>query len=153
MEVDKELKEQMDALPEINVYFLIKEMGLYLYNTHKDYKEGRIPEKRFQEIQKGFPRLQNALEYGTRSLTRFGVSPTHEVAGRASAEYWAWFQWWEIYVKNLPEEKWKQLETAILRKEDVSRFRPPGTWRANVGAIRAKQLEEAIKISELTKPK
>jgi len=140
MEVDKELKEQFDTLPEINVYFLIKEIGTYVSGITDSYKKGTISEDKFKKLREGFPRLQMALEYGTRKLTRFGVEPTHEIDGRASAQYWAWYQWWDEYIVTLSDKSWENLKKAIADGTSVERFVPMGTWKSIVSDIQASQI-------------
>jgi len=151
MEVDKELKEQFDTLPEINVYFLIKEIGTYMSGITDAYKKGVISEEKFNKLREGFPRLQNALEYGTRTLTRFGVEPTHDVGGLASAQYWAWYQWWDEYIGTLSDKSWENLKKAIEDKTSVERFAPMGTWKSRVPDIQKAQLQslERLKLAGL----
>ena len=105
MTVDPELKEQFDTYAEINVYFLINEIGGHIWRMTHDHHHGRISDKDFRKIQEGFPRLKTAQIYGASQLHRFGVEPSQEVGGRPTPEYWAWFKWWDNYIKNMPEIK------------------------------------------------
>jgi len=152
MIVDSEIKEQFDTLPEINCYFLITEIGNHLKGMHQKHKEGKIPSDVFKTfIEKRAPQLQNTLVYGVSALSRFGVEQPHELGGRATPEYWAWFEWWNTYIQGLPQHEWDQMQEAISRKEDATHWRPSGDWRPNVERIREEQLEQAIKINNFKK--
>ena len=70
MNIDPELKDQFDTLPEINVYFLITEIGTHVGGANAAHKQGRMSDKDFTKVSAGFPRLSIALEYGISQLHR-----------------------------------------------------------------------------------
>ena len=148
-ELDQELKLQFDEASEINTYFLIQEIGSHVLNMNSLYKRGRITEEKFNKIREGFPRLDIAQDYGISQLYRFGVTPSQDEQKRPTPEYWAWYHWWDRYIKNLPNDKWKELELRIYNKEDLSKFRPLGTWKADVETQRKYRIDAQTRLNEV----
>ena len=139
-------KLEIEELKEIEVYFIINEIGGFIWRMNHDMADGRIPEKDWPAIDRDIKKMSETQQYAVSITPKFGVVPPYrdpQENKRPSAQYWAWFRWWDGYVRGLPEEEWKILSQKIDKDEDFSSYRPAGAWQDNVT-----KEEESIKKSE-----
>ena len=127
------LMKKIDEGTELDQYFVINEIGGFSWRMQHEYYHGRIMEEDWQEIQKDIVRLSVVQRHAVSLLTRFGVTkPFRDEKNRPSAEYWAWFRWWDAYIKGLSQEGWEELDRRYRAKEDLSAYRPTGDWREQI---------------------
>jgi hypothetical protein len=65
---------------------------------------------------------------------RFGVELDEPEDGNTiilSKSYLAWYNWWENYFYQLDENEsdWGRFTDKVCSGEDISEFRPKGTWK------------------------
>lgn len=140
--LDPESKKNVDEGSEIISYFIINEIGGFIWRMNHDMADGRIEKEHHTSIDKDIKRMQDLQLYAISQLIRFGVDEPF-VDGHGSPQYWAWFRWWDAYIKGISNDEWRRLDLKLKQKEDVSGFRPEGDWRDNVA-----QEEENLKKAE-----
>jgi len=128
-EADQKTRKQIEEADELGLYFMINEIGGFVWRMNHDMADGRIPEKDWPMIDEEIARLRPLQTFAVSQLTRIGVeTPLKEDGKSPTDEYWAWFRWWDGYIKGLPEDQWKELESAYPNG-DYSKFRPEGEWK------------------------
>ena len=149
MNISENISE-IDTMREIEIYFTINEIGGFIWRMNHDMADVRIPEDQWPAIDRDIKKMSEIQQHAISILPKFGVTPPFRdpenklaFLRKPSAQYWAWFRWWDGYIKGLSEEEWEILSQKIDKDEDISSYRPSGAWQDNV----AKE-EENIKKSE-----
>ena len=127
------LEQVIERGPEAVVYFLIEDLGGFIWRMNHDMADGRIPEKEGAGIDKEIALARTEQRrLCVEALPRFGVAtPWIEGAG-PSDEYWAWYRWWNAWHKCMPSEQWSEVDAALdleMTDEQIARCRPEGTWK------------------------
>ena len=130
-EIDPKTKKQIDDADELGSYQIIDYTGGFIWRMNHDYNRGDFTAEQWLGISKDVDNFWSIQMYAVSQLTRFGISkPFVDDAGHPSAEYWAWFRWWDEYFKRtLSEDQWDEFSRKQRNKEDISGYRPEGTWR------------------------
>ena len=129
----EDMKEQIDKYDEMSSYFIINEIGGFIWRMNHDMANGRIPTESHKGIDDDIAFMSKVQQYAVSQLNRFGVEkPYRNENKQPSAEYWAWFKWWDSHIKNLPDSEWKELNILIKEKKDCSKYWPKGNWRDNI---------------------
>lgn len=134
---------EVSSYNEICTYFIINEIGGFIWRMNHDMADGRIESSDHAAIDKDIVTMREIQLHAVKCLTKFGVTPFKDDEKTTTAEYWAWFRWWDAYIKNMPKEQWEELDELISTKKDVSAYRPEGNWKDNV-----EKEEENIKKSQ-----
>lgn len=112
-------------------YFFIDQCGAFIWRMNHDMADGRIEAKHHAGIDGDIMRVRERQQEAVAALTRFGLKPVDD-AGRPTAEYWAWYRWWDSWKKGMSNEEWRECDSAMTRgmtPEEDARFRPSGDWR------------------------
>ena len=126
---DEEALTEIDTMDELHLYFFIDFVGAFTWRMGHDYGHGRISEADWESIKKDSERLQKQQARAVQNLTRFGVKSLND-DGRPTDEYRAWYSWWSHWHKDeMSNEEWRELDSKMVAKEDVSTYRPKGDWR------------------------
>ncbi len=118
---DNILLEMIEGLPEVMVYMEVEGARKNIYslaNISLEISQDPIFIKK----------MQNVLDC-IDSLKRFGLTNPLSADGQPSNEYWAWQRWWRKYLGSLSKAEFQKLMIAIKFKEDLSAWRPEGTWK------------------------
>lgn len=122
--------EELLTCSEIHLYSCINAIGGFIWSMNHDMSHGRI--KSTLGIEKDLAEAQYSIEYTVLQSRRFGVDIPDVKVGEhveRTKSYNNWFSWWNTYVMGLSDEKWKELEAKMEKRENVSEFRPEGDWR------------------------
>jgi hypothetical protein len=140
--------DKTQSYDELNTYFIINEIDGFIWKMRHDMANNRIPKESHEAINKDIEKLTKVQQYAVSTLTRFGVSnPYRNEQRHPSAEYRAWFRWWDHYIRQMPENDWKALEQKCASKEDVSSYRPTGNWKDRI-IHEEEALKKADKLAE-----
>lgn len=122
-------KAEIDELDEAYLYFFIDECGLFIWRMNHDMAHGRIPEH--GPVDKDIHNVRVVQHYAVTRLPEVveGIIPQDEY-GYPTKEYWAWYRWWDRWKKDLTDKEWNALELKLRRKEDISEYRPSGSWKS-----------------------
>lgn len=127
--IEPETKKFLDEAVEMNLYFIINDCGGFIWRMNHDMSDGRIPKEHWEAIDKDIAKMRVTQEYALSQLPRIGVEHPLLEDKTPSTEYWAWFRWWDSYIKGLSNDQWTELDSKITAKQDVSSYRPEGDWR------------------------
>ena len=115
---------------EQNLYFIINNIGGFIWQMNHDMADGRIEENVALNSE------QYAIEYCVMQTRRFGVEIPDPKDGEhveRTASYNAWFRWWDSYFQNeLSFEEWDEYQSLQSQGKDVSHYRPQGDWRDSI---------------------
>lgn len=123
------LKEIIETGPEVASYLVIEELGGFIWTMNHDMSHDRIPEKDIPAIERDVAHAVEEILMVTKGLTRFGLIQPLTEGNLGTPEYWKWYRWWNDYVGNLSDEDFYKLGNAILKNENVSDWRPQGSWK------------------------
>jgi hypothetical protein len=118
---------------EIKIYFLIDGLGGIIWRLNHDMGDGRIEKSEWPKLDKDIVLMAEVQQYAVAKLLTFGVNnPYLDEKKNPGPEYWAWFHWWNDYIKGMPEEEWRILDNKMSDNEDISTYRPAGSWQTNL---------------------
>jgi hypothetical protein len=123
------LKELVETSPEIAVYLSIQGIGSFCFYMSHDMADGRIPEERWEAIDKDILKAREDQVVIVKSLTSFGLSKPLDDENKPTSDYWKWYKWWNIYVESLSDDDFKKMDASLTKKEEVSIWRPKGNWK------------------------
>lgn len=118
-------KESLSKASEMEIFLTIDSLGYMIWRTEHDLADGRIEYPEWDKNDKFV--LQAEIELAVKETSRFDV-PIVDIT-LPSEQYRKWYSWWKNYVENMPMDNWKKIEAIIKNKEDVSAYRPNGTWK------------------------
>lgn len=137
--MDPKNKATIDNALEDQLYFIINEAGGFIWRMNHDMRRGDFTDVECVSIKKDIETMRENQLYAIEHLPKYGVqNPFRNEQKHPSAEYWAWFRWWDEFFKAMPEEEWKE-----YNKVENPTARPAGNWRDRIP-----QEEESIKKSE-----
>lgn len=142
--MDDKQKTIIENETEIGLYFTIDSIGGFIWRMQHDYSHGRIEDSHWPEIEKDIKKMSEIQMFAVSQLTRFGVEKPQKENKSPTAEYWAWFRWWDTWKKNMTETEWNTLNNKMKLKQDISSYRPTGDWRSAV-ADEQNKMDEAEK--------
>jgi hypothetical protein len=146
--MDEKRKAQLEKENEIGLYLTIDAIGAFIWRMRHDYHHGRIENSHWPEIQKDIEKMSETQMFAVSQLTRFGVEkPQKDDNKSPTAEYWAWFRWWDAWKKNMSDAEWNELNEKINLEQDISSYRPTGDWHLTI-ADEQKKMEEAEKFQQ-----
>lgn len=125
----EKLTELLEKSPEVVVYNTINGIGGFIFYMEHDMADDRIPKEDWPAINAVIAVAREEIKKLVESLTRFGVTTPLNANGRATAEYWQWFRWWDAYAKSLSNAEYDLLQTEITNGADLSKWRPQGDWK------------------------
>ena len=126
-----EMAIKIEEMNEISLYFLIDEIGAFTWRMNHDMAHGRIPIESHAAIDHD---IVNMRQYQIQAVERLrdvveGLDPTDSDA-RPTDDYLAWYRWWNNWhKKELTEDQWNEISGKMQRDEDISDYRPEGSWR------------------------
>lgn len=118
---DNILLEMIEGLPEVMVYMEVE-------GTRKNIYALASISLEISQDPIFIKKKQNVLDC-IDSLKRFGLTNPLATDGQPSNEYWAWQRWWRKYLGSLSKAEFQKLTIAIKFKEDLSSWRPEGSWK------------------------
>lgn len=126
---DDEFKQEIDDMNETELYFVIDEIGAYTWRMNHDMADGRIELKAHASIDKDIARMHKHQGHAVERLRDVveGLDPTND--GIPTDDYWKWYRWWDAWKKGMPDEQWNEISAKMKRDEDISSYRPEGSWR------------------------
>jgi len=144
--IDKIKKSVNEMKYEIMLYFMINTIGGQLFYFRHDSADGRFtPTTEDFEIEDA---MREVISWCVSQTTRFGLKKPQEGPKNAGTpEYWAWFRYWDSYVKGLSQEDWQKLDKACSSGEDLTDYRPADKWQDHI----AEEEERARKSAEFAK--
>jgi hypothetical protein len=129
----KDIDSLIEANDEMSIYFIIDGLGGVIWRLNHDMADNRIEKESWDNLDKEILLMVEVQQYAVSKLTKFGVTnPYLDEKKHPSPEYWAWFRWWDGYIKGLPEDEWRILDAKMSAKEDISFYRPKGSWKLSV---------------------
>lgn len=123
------LNSILEEGPEVLAFLVIDTIGGFCFYMNHDMADDRIPAEYHQSIDLDIAKAIAEQVRVVKSLTRFGVERPLDDQERPTREYWSWFTWWKNYIQGLSEEQFHLLDLALANKEDVSAWRPEGSWK------------------------
>lgn len=118
--------EAIKNLSELDLYFMIDDLGQHIWYCDHEMYHGRIP--KIDLTEECF-----ALEYLVYQTTRFGVEiPEPQVDKHISKtpSYNAWYRFYSNHFKKvLTDEQWNEFKKLHKTGKDVSMFMPSGKWQ------------------------
>lgn len=131
--VQKPFAETVKELREIELYFVIEQLGglqwRIRHDSYRNSARGLINQSQIDADDKALVELGERLETAVEQTKRFGVEePFNENRG-GSETYFKWYRWWDAYAKGLSDEEFRAVDAAMFAKEDISSYRPQGDWR------------------------
>lgn len=126
------LEQVIDRGPEAVVYFLIEDLGGFIWRMNHDMADWRIPEKEWPGIDREIAVARVEQGRLCEALPRFGVAKPLDDGGRPTEEYWAWYRWWNAWHKGMSDEQFDAIDVDIaleMTDEQIARCRPEGTWK------------------------
>lgn len=116
---------KIEALSEVDLYFLIDALGGHIWNCRHQMSHGLIPPIDLTEE-------QYALEYLVYMTRKFGVEleePEYQSHVSNTPSYRAWFQFYDDHFKSMTDEEWNEFKSLKDAGEDVSAYMPKGSWK------------------------
>ena len=110
---EKQFQSLCRVCPEIMLYFTINTLGGFIWRMNHDMADYRIPAEDHPAVDKDVRKAQEQIQFAVDHTTRFGISQPRGADGKATPEYWAWFQRWDGYVNSLSEEQFAELNEAL----------------------------------------
>ena len=127
----EETQEMIDGMNEISLYFLIEEIGGFIWRMNHDMAHGRIPIDSHVVIDSDISNVRKHQAYAVERLRDVveGLDPT-DADAHPTTEYFNWYRWWNNWHKNeLTEEQWSEISIKMRNGEDISTYRPQGSWQ------------------------
>ena len=118
-------KETLKNLSELELFMIIDSIGYMIWRMEHDLADGRIEYPEWDLNDKFV--MQAEIELAVIETGRFDV-PIVDIS-KPSIQYRKWYSWWKSYVEGMPKEDWNKIELALKSKEDISGYRPIGTWK------------------------
>jgi hypothetical protein len=160
---DENLSKYAETCPEVVLYFLIDQMGgmawRLRHDAYRDGGRGYLTKEQADGMIAEATKISKRVQSIVPQVKRFGVDPVLakknnpilEIEVEApSPQYWAWFRWWDEYVKGLSDEKFRELDVAMIAESDLSSWRPEGDWRARIEQPPTEQPLSATSTDDVT---
>ncbi len=130
---DKEFSELIANGPEIRLYFVIDELGAFLWRIRHDMADGRIATNDTAGINRSLDEAREQQRQTIEQCVRFSVETPTDSDGLASEDYWRWYRWWDNWKQGLSDDEWNVLDVVLsqeggLTDEDIQKYRPSGSW-------------------------
>lgn len=135
MFAEDKLAEIIDVGSEVMVYMHIDHIGGFIWRMNHDMADGRIPIESHRVIDEDIARARPQQVSLVKCLTRFGLEKPVAEDGTPTAEYWAWYRWWNGWHKDMPDEEWDNIQGDIkldMSEKEIARCRPEGSWNGTV---------------------
>lgn len=120
-------KDQIDSLPEIDLYFMIDSISKIIDSTLRSAEYDTIP---------NLIEEQYAIEYCAYQTTKFGVKLEEPAFGKhilSTPSYEAWYSFYDNHFKKvLTDEEFSEYQTNKKQGNDVSKYLPKGNWKDNL---------------------
>jgi len=82
-EADQKTRKQIEEADELGLYFMINEIGGFVWRMNHDMADGRIPEKDWPMIDEEIARLRPLQTFAVSQLTRIGVETPLKEDGKS----------------------------------------------------------------------
>lgn len=109
------------------MFLIIDSIGHAWYTRHNARRFAKS-EKEYEQIIADADEMSAKCKEAVAQTVRFGIQdPLGTVGG--SDDYRKWYSWWKNYIKGLPDDDWRRCDNAVCEGEDVSKWRPEGSWK------------------------
>lgn len=136
MQIPQTLKKECRANTELEYFLYIQEMRQAI-DLAKPIVDKML--KSFLEMEDiykyyNIPEAIIKLNQAISELEKFGLKKalinTSPIFGPIhTINFLSWFTWWEDYLASLTETEIRDLEKARYNGDDISHWRPNGTWK------------------------
>lgn len=116
---------------ELVLYFLIDEMGAFIWRMNHDMSHRRIPKKDHPAIDREIVGVRLKQSLAVEQLVRFEIKPLKD--GQATEAYWSWYKMWDGWKKSLTDDEWNDLDKALSREltdAEVEKYKALATQHA-----------------------
>ncbi len=141
----------IDGCPEVVLYFLIDQLGAFIWRMNHDMADGRIEAKYHAAIDRDLDLARKQQKQAVQQCERFGVPQPIDSEGAACPKYWLWYRWWDKWKKGLSDDEWEALDAVLscdrtMTEGEINKYRPPGGWQTQAAP---ESMEEKVEIDRL----
>lgn len=135
---DEAFYKKIAECEEHELYFIINEIGGFLWRMNHDLADGRI--KSSPGIDEDLKNLSALQQKAVEQTVRFGVPFKQEMKMNSILkeevlvtcdEYWQWYRFWDKWKDDLKPEEWAQVSSRISNEQGIGEFLPKEKWSVN----------------------